>query len=829
MFMGWSLPDADDDTPPRVSVLRFVALALLWGLAVTQLSLLAETPAGVICPAGWYVERFIPLAQLTAVVFDAIILSQVARLRQTNQDQPGGAWYFLSTVIWTSAAVLSFLALWSYLDPVNSTANVLPTPLEIRDIVLDSAFAAFTLVFGVYLLGSFHANVVSLVATGATVSLLILSTSFDSTTNLVWSGFRGVATGLVIFLVFGALLYFRRTNLPFGVSLHREHAPTLVRYCLYALVAFLLVLFPASFFRTRESLVFSPRRPMAAGRSDSDNWLANATKSTSLTSAVEEYRRRYGLPPPPHFDKWYEFAKSVNSPIIDTFDQIDSDLLPFWAISPALLREKTTHLLEHPSLSIGGLIIQDGQTSVSPHVHGTHRWMVDVVEEMVKPFSQWLPDMQLAFNLDDECRVSVPIADMSYIIDEAQTTRSRLKSKQTHVSFSQTQSPSWDKAFLDASDSIWSQQSDSFHDLSKMPIFRKLVAPTCPADAPVNQVRWWNRKRECRECSLPHMENGFVRNWTLAADLCHQPDLAHLHGFLTSPSALTVSQSLFPVFSQAKVHKFADILYPSPWSFNDKASYEEAKDVPWERKLNSVYWRGASSDGFAVSGSWEMFLRARFVYLASAIRDTVIRYETLHFFRKHERNRSANAAISTIISDRGPQSYHSRALDDQIQVNVSFVGSFSRCSKRDCAAEHTTFYGSSSAEPPAAIDFQETWQHRHLIDLDGAGFSGRFLPFVRSASLPYRAALFRTWWEERIHPWKHYIPLDLRLGDFWPALNYFGGVGTGEAKEIAEAGQEWARKALRREDMQVYMFRLLLEWGRIIDDNREDIGFSLDV
>ncbi|GAW23098.1 hypothetical protein ANO14919_126480 [Xylariales sp. No.14919] len=817
--------DTDEDASSRVSVVRFAVVALLWGFAVTQLTQLAETPTGVVCPAGWCIERFVPLTQLAVVFLDAVIVSQVSRLRQSNQDQTSRSWYLLGSALLTSAAILSFLAVWSWLDPINSTTNVFLTRLEIRDVVLDSFFATFTLVFGVCLLGSFHANLVSLVTTGTTVSVLILSTSLGSTANAIWSDYRGIATGSVVFLGFGALLHLRKANLPISVSLHRDHALTLGRYYIYALAALFLVLFHAFFFRTRENGVFSPSRIMAAGRGESDNWLAHATKSTSLESAVKEYRQRYGLPPPPNFDKWYEFARSVNSPVIDAFDQINSDLLPFWGLTPALLRERTTHLLEHPSLSMGGLLIQDGQTSLSPHVHGTHRWMVDVVEEMVKPFSQWLPDMQLAFNLDDECRVAVPTADMTHFVSTAHVARSKLQSKKNLVSFSQSPSPPWDKGFLDVDDSIWGRWSDSFHVSSKSPIFSQLVAPTCPADAPANQYGWWNRKTKCRECPSPHMENGFVRNWTLSADLCHQPDLAHLHGFLTSPSAMAASRELFPIFSQARGHNFADILYPSPWSFNEKAHYEEEKDVDWEHKLNSVYWRGASSDGFAVRGSWQMFLRARFVHLTSAVRGTIIKYDMLHFFRGRQSSRSTDTSVSTTAPDRGSQVSH--GSNEQIMVNVSFVGSFSRCDQRDCAAEHTTFYGSPSAEPPESLDFQEHWQHRHLVDLDGAGFSGRFLPFVRSGSLPYRAALFRTWWEERIHPWKHYIPLDLRLDDFWPALNYFGGTGVGDAKEIAEAGRQWAQKALRKEDMQVYMFRLLLEWGRIIDDKREDVGFSL--
>ena len=46
-------------------------------------------------------------------------------------------------------------------------------------------------------------------------------------------------------------------------------------------------------------------------------------------------------------------------------------------------------------------------------------------------------------------------------------------------------------------------------------------------------------------------------------------------------------------------------------------------------------------------------------------------------------------------------------------------------------------------------------------------------------------------------------------------------------EEIAEAGRVWAGKVLRKEDMEIFMFRLLLEWGRLTDDNRDEIGFSV--
>ncbi len=82
------------------------------------------------------------------------------------------------------------------------------------------------------------------------------------------------------------------------------------------------------------------------------------------------------------------------------------------------------------------------------------------------------------------------------------------------------------------------------------------------------------------------------------------------------------------------------------------------------------------------------------------------------------------------------------------------------------------------------------------------------------------------------------MPVDGRLHGVWHLIAYFGGTDKGvngengnghdrEGEKIAEEGREWASRVLRKEDMEVYMFRLLLEWGRIVDDRREELGFVL--
>ena len=104
------------------------------------------------------------------------------------------------------------------------------------------------------------------------------------------------------------------------------------------------------------------------------------------------------------------------------------------------------------------------------------------------------------------------------------------------------------------------------------------------------------------------------------------------------------------------------------------------------------------------------------------------------------------------------------------------------------------------------------------------------------------------------------MPVDVRLHGLVATLAYFSGTSAGEpvgggggggggsggngggggggavvghmkgdveaGERIAEAGREWAGRVLRKEDMEIYMFRLLLEWGRLTDDRRDEIGFA---
>jgi hypothetical protein len=140
------------------------------------------------------------------------------------------------------------------------------------------------------------------------------------------------------------------------------------------------------------------------------------------------------------------------------------------------------------------------------------------------------------------------------------------------------------------------------------------------------------------------------------------------------------------------------------------------------------------------------------------------------------------------------------------------------------------------------ILFKEHFNYRYLFDTDLRGASKRFIAFLRSNAVPFRASIFRTWYDDRLTPWLHYVPVDGRLHAVHSTLAYFTGL-KGKINErevelrgkfedaafIADQGRKWAEKALRKEDAEAYMFRLLLEYGRLVDDRRSEIGFQIEM
>ena len=138
----------------------------------------------------------------------------------------------------------------------------------------------------------------------------------------------------------------------------------------------------------------------------------------------------------------------------------------------------------------------------------------------------------------------------------------------------------------------------------------------------------------------------------------------------------------------------------------------------------------------------------------------------------------------------------------------------------------------------------EMFMYKFLPDVDGYAYSGRYHSFLDSTSLPIKATVYSEWHRSRLIPWYHFVPMDNTFRDWWGIMEYFAGYDAEtfgadkslrreahdeDARRIAVQGMEWSAKHLRKDDMIVYIYRLLLEYARICDDTRDSMGWVGDL
>jgi len=94
--------------------------------------------------------------------------------------------------------------------------------------------------------------------------------------------------------------------------------------------------------------------------------------------------------------------------------------------------------------------------------------------------------------------------------------------------------------------------------------------------------------------------------------------------------------------------------------------------------------------------------------------------------------------------------------------------------------------------------------------------------------------VFSEWYAGRIQPWLHYVPVKLDYTDIYDILAFFKGDIDGMGRDhdemadiLARAGHKWSLTFWRQEDMIAYMFRLSLEYARVMSPERNELSFKL--
>ncbi|OJD36307.1 glycosyltransferase family 90 protein [Diplodia corticola] len=519
-------------------------------------------------------------------------------------------------------------------------------------------------------------------------------------------------------------------------------------------------------------------------------------QSQNLGDAVAEYRRRYGVPPPPNFDRWFDFAKRKGVRLIDDgYDSIYHSLLPFWALEPATVRSRVKEALGHGENALIGLLIRDGQAT---HVEGGQDWQREATLGMLKNFLAFLPDMDLAFNIHDEPRVVVPNDELSRLVERAKNARMSV------AAASQPPKNQFSKRPKDMNNGkrVEEVKTTRFNRFAHQGTWTHSRL-SCSPDS---QARSIEENPKDNLTAYAAGDLGFVYNATAFSDICNAPSLSSTFGFFDRPNAFNLVQELFPIFSQSKISSYQDILYPSPWYWYGKVPYDSDRDLAWEDKADSLYWRGSTTGGFSRNGGWRRQHRQHVVSRLNEPGKALI---------MGQRDEEGGATVW------GPKTVSRKDYAELMDVHFSHIG---QCDPGDCDAQREFF------KLAPAADQQDAWSHKHLLDMDGNAFSGRFYAFLQSKSMVYKMAVFREWHSDWLQPWLHYVPLSLRGDEWLETIRFFSsGDGTSEgkkmAKKMADEGRDWAGKALRNEDFEAWFFRLLLEYGRLIDDNRDTIGY----
>ncbi|KAL8946703.1 MAG: hypothetical protein Q9222_006937 [Ikaeria aurantiellina] len=541
------------------------------------------------------------------------------------------------------------------------------------------------------------------------------------------------------------------------------------------------------------------------------------SRSTTFRQTVSKYRRRYGRHPPPGFKEWYQFARKKNVHNIDDFDQIMDDLRPFWAIEPKMLRNLAANMWRDEKHGVAGIHIRNHKVVKETNESWRSKTLINLIEKFVKH----LPDMDIAMNRLDQPRVVVPWDDMQAHL------RKELETRRLPPQAAGNFTTDMDDLLNTTSD----EEPPSMEDAQWFPAAGKQYMDTakvaCP---PESYARNPDSAKQDPEKLYKDGLGGVITNFNLSSDLCTiGPDVQDLHGFLFAGSSVLPTKRLVPIFGECKVNVNSDILFPANmyWKHDERYDYNERHDNKnWEQKANSMIWRGVTSGGTNVADNWQKMHRQRLVQILNS---TVMT--------------SKRVRILAEQTDKPGQYENFRQFHpSEFAANHTDVGFTEPVS---CYPDCSFYEGLFDWKPQAA--FSETFKQKFVVDVDGHSFSGRWHAFLESKSLGIKATIFREWHDSRLFAWRHFVPMDNRYDDVYTILTYFLGVGVSprervpdptddahvvehdmEGKRIASQGREWAKKVLRRDDIEIYMFRLLLEYGRIIDDNRDRIGYDGD-
>lgn len=541
-------------------------------------------------------------------------------------------------------------------------------------------------------------------------------------------------------------------------------------------------------------------------------------QSHTLAEAAAAYRARRGRHPPPGFARWFKEARKRKAVIVeDFFDRIHHDINPFWGRKPHDLRQ-----LAHSAPQV--IRVREGNASFETDDPNRPPF-IQLWTALVGEMAPHLPDLDMPVNVMDESRLLVPWDKIEAYVTQEGVSKKLLPPEEVEVEYTGYEELDAHPTGLEPK---WiTNQANRYWDHLKA---------ACPPDSPARKFSSLERfdgpiSDLYPLWPAPYTHEGFVQNFTASMDVCHQPHLRGMHGTFIESVSMSTSHDLIPMFGGCKLAQNNEILIPGAMYLTKDLFYEGGKDesASWAKKKDGLIWRGVASGGRNRADNWWHIHRHRWAQMMNG--------STVRSIEAGDRSAAPTFRLPPSDSqyrDIPAAKRPGGSIGDWLETfsNVSFnnlecfpMARDEEGRQNDLGCPHTNDYFHISDMVPMT----EQYGYKYLPDVDGHSYSARWRGFLRSSSCPLKATIYAEWHDDRLVPWVHFVPFDSSYQDIWAVMDYFLNGHDAEGARIAKQSSEWAAKVLRRDDMLLYVWRLLLEYARVVDPKRERLGFVEDL
>ncbi|TFK73367.1 hypothetical protein BDN72DRAFT_814608 [Pluteus cervinus] len=511
------------------------------------------------------------------------------------------------------------------------------------------------------------------------------------------------------------------------------------------------------------------------------NWNDKVKRaSRTLPDAAREYRRRYHRDPPLGFDKWWQYVIDHNVRLPDEYDSIHHDLEPFWGIEPTdLLLLQSELELKKDSFTIGKndstspiqVLTWAFQEGEYEHLIGTSFGIIELLREV----QDLLPPFRAVFSPHDAPNRLSDFGVKAAALEAA--------SSRTYIDR---------KSIPQIHDLGWISACSPSSPARRRPLNLNLL--TNPPPRPSNSKKT------------------FIYDHTLSMDPCNHPSHFYRHGsYLSLNTGPSPQPHLLPEFSSCASVIHHNIRIPNPYGWIDDI-YPRTDDPEFDEKMDErLLWRGSNTGIYhAPHIKWLNMHRNHLVSYTNDMNGTIkILPPTLN----------EEEAVGEPREVR-------KARINPGMMDVGYAGNPIGCEpKETCQLLKKMFVWKEQQS------LRDAGNYKYVFDVDGNGWSGRFKRLLTSNSLIFKSTIYPEWYTPRIAPWVHYIPIQLDLSDLHDTLTFFRGDADGDgaheelAKKIAFAGRKWSKSFWRKEDMVAYYLRLMLEYARLMNVDRDAMTY----